>query len=99
MRSLLEVAGVVVDTEHLLEHLYLLADARVRASGLEELGHQLAARLRRRTQTRHRLAPPAGIALRANVLEALDLLPLDLGIQLNQRNRRLCLGHRIVDPD
>src|SRR5438093_7376208 len=98
-RSLLEIAGVVVDTEHLLEHLYLLADARVRARAFEELRHELAACLRRDPQAIHRLAPPSGVALRAHVLQALDLLALDLGIELERRDRRLGLGRVLVDPD
>src|SRR5712692_1856131 len=93
-RSLLEIAGVVVDTEHLLEHLYLLADAGVRPRALEEFGHQLAAGLRRGAQTLHRLAPAAGIALRAHILQ-----PLNLRIELERRDRRLGLRRVLVDAD
>src|SRR3989442_13588552 len=44
-RSPLEITGVVVLTEHLLQHKYLLADARVCSRALEELGHELVAAL------------------------------------------------------
>src|SRR5438093_7810075 len=81
-RSLLEIAGVVVDTEHLLEHLYLLADARVRARTLEELGHELVARLCRRAQPVRRLAPATGVTFRSHILQPLDLLALDLRVEL-----------------
>src|SRR5438552_7008284 len=85
IRSLLEVAGVVIDTENLLEHLYLLTDARVRARAFEELGHELATRLCRGAQPVHRLAPPAGVTFRAHILQPLDLLALALRIELAQR--------------
>src|SRR5438552_105376 len=98
-RSLLEIAGVVVDTEHLIEDLYLLADARVRARAFEELRHELPACLRGGAETIHRLAPAAGVALRAHILQPLDLLSLDLGIELERRDRRLGLRRVLVDAD
>src|SRR5438132_4479418 len=99
IRSLLEVAGVVIDTVDLLEHLYLLADARVRARAFEELGHELAARLRRGAKTIHRLAPASGVPLRAHVAQPLYLLALDLRIELEQRDRGLSLRRVLVDAD
>src|SRR2546430_11642174 len=45
-RSLLEIPGIVVDTEHLLQDEYLLVGAGVCSRTFEEPGHQLAARLR-----------------------------------------------------
>src|SRR5687768_11578444 len=98
-RSDLEITGVVVDTEGLLEHLYLFADARVRARALHELRHELAARLGRGAKTVHRLVPAAGVALRPHLGQSLHLLALYLGIELQQGDRRLGLGGVLVDPD
>src|SRR6266516_1300336 len=99
IRSLLEIAGVVIDTVDLLEHLYLLADAGVRARAFEELGHELAPCLRRGAKTIHRLAPAPGVALCAHVLQTLDLLALHLRIELEQRDRGLGLCRVLVDAD
>src|SRR2546428_1506801 len=42
----LEIPGIVVDTKHLLQDKYLLADACVCSRALQEPGHELVAALR-----------------------------------------------------
>src|SRR5581483_8280021 len=102
--SSLEVPRVSVDTEDLLQDLHLLAHAGVRARAFQERGHELGARVALRrdrglAQSRHRLAPAAGVARPAHLREALHLAPLDLGIDLEERDRGLPLRGVRVDPD
>src|SRR5512132_2811381 len=100
----LEVARVSVDTEDLLQHLHLLAHARVAARAFEEGRHQLGllaglGRGRRLSQALHGLTPPPCVARLPHLGQTSHLLFLYLRIDLKDRYRRLLLGDIGVDAD
>src|SRR5438105_15949315 len=100
----LEVPRVSVDTEDLLQHLHLLADARVGAGAFEEGGHDLGPLGALRggrgfAQPGDRLTPAAGVARPPYVFETGHLLPLYLRIDLEDRDRRLLCRRVRIDAD
>src|SRR5712671_1390844 len=103
-RTSLEVARVSVDTEDLLQHLHLLAHARVAARAFEEGRHHLGllaglGRGRRVSQALDGLTPPPCVARLPHLRQTSHLLALYLWIDLEDRYWRVLLRRVGVDAD